>query len=225
MTVMLALLASAWADPSAPMVQNRVNTDGRSAGNMGGGTPMFAKHGGDDDTHMRMADCVDMHMGGFSLAGADKHCLVLLFKSWRVDSACRMAFGAFATFMLAYAFQALAWHRHNGMTARALPLLARRPLAWRLASTALFTLQAALAYILMLLAMTYQAEIFLAVVAGLAVGHFQCSAAPPLGAASVAPHAAADPCCVVGENSPLPQREPPPDHAVVGGRSALAILV
>jgi len=140
-----------------------------------------------------------MHMKGFAFAPAD--CIILLFHEWKLDSAARFAAAVFGTIALAVAGEALTWFRRNRMSASAasqlrpdrlgvaLRWLRRRPAAWRATMALLFTLQATLGYFLMLVAMTYQGELFIAVVAGLGLGHGIFNTSAPVSES-------ADACCV-----------------------------
>lgn len=125
---------------------------------------------------------MDMHMLGFKTIFADTDCVLLFW--WTIST--RSGFlAAFACIALAASFtEALgSW---------------RRRLKVPLVQSAAFTAHAALGYLLMLCAMTYQVEFFVAVVLGLGVGHFVFN---PDG------NERADPCCphldVKTENSAL----------------------
>ena len=161
--------------------------------------------GSDADDRFCSGPGTDMHMKGFAFAPAD--CIILLFNEWKLDSAARFAAAVFGTVALAVAGEALTWFRRNRMSApagsqlrpdrlgAALRWLRRRPTAWRVAMASLFTLQATLGYFLMLVAMTYQGELFIAVVVGLGLGHGLFNTSAPVSES-------ADACCVDDTSDP-----------------------
>ena len=67
--------------------------------------------------------------------------------------------------------------------------LRRGPTRWRAAMASLFAVQATLGYFLMLIAMTYQGELFIAVIFGLGLGHAAFNVSAPVSES-------ADACCV-----------------------------
>ena len=173
-----------------------------------------------DGTSMVM----DMSMSGFFYGHAT--CLMLLYKGLPLDSLLRFRLGVLATLALGVLLEALICLRRGLMAMRG---VRRRPRVSALLVTLLFAVQTALAYLLMLIVMTYQVELFLAAVGGLTLGHAAlnlrapvressdpCCAdsglqAPPLAQATTA--APLDGCC---QSSALPLLAPPP--AVVSER-------
>ena len=141
-----------------------------------------------------------MHMTGFAFAPTD--CVILLFQTWKLDSAAKFAAAVLGTVALGIVCEALTWFRRTRMSAAAAARAPRRgavaagvrwlraaPRRWRAAMALLFTVQATLGYFLMLVAMTYQGELFIAVVAGLGLGHFTFNVSAPVSES-------ADACCV-----------------------------
>lgn len=77
---------------------------------------------------------------------------------------------------------------------RPAPWRVAHPLLWRCGMAAFFTLQLACGYTLMLIAMTYQVELFAATVFGIGIGHFAFNVTSPDSAST-------DPCCPDNEPS------------------------
>jgi hypothetical protein len=126
-----------------------------------------------------------MHMRGFVLHKSD--CVILLFREWKLDAAWKFALGVLGIFALGILTELLTWSRRHVISSSA--ALRRRPAAYRLSMGLAFTVQCAIGYLLMLAAMTYQAEIFIAVVCGLGLGHLLFNTSLPVGES-------VDACCV-----------------------------
>lgn len=129
---------------------------------------LWSKSGELCDTTMAM----DMHMFGFKTIFAGTGCVVLFDSSWTLSTR--------SSFLLAFACISLAAALTEALGSF------RRRLKLPLVQSAAFTAHAALGYLLMLCAMTYQVEFFVAVVLGLGIGHLLFN-----------PDATerADPCC------------------------------
>ena len=104
------------------------------------------------------------------------------------------------TVALAVVGEGLTWFRRNRMSGAAalarpgrlgelVRWLRRGPTRWRAAMASLFAVQATLGYFLMLIAMTYQGELFIAVIFGLGLGHAAFNVSAPVSES-------ADACCV-----------------------------
>ena len=104
------------------------------------------------------------------------------------------------TVALAVVGEGLTWFRRNRMSGAAalarpgrlgelVRWLRRGPARWRAAMASLFAVQATLGYFLMLIAMTYQGELFIAVIFGLGLGHAAFNVSAPVSES-------ADACCV-----------------------------
>jgi len=128
---------------------------------------------------------VDMHMGGFTsaLASLDgsAECLCLFFASWKLDTRLKFVMGCVSVFLLGALIEYCTSLRRELFKQK----LSRRREVFALC---LHCVQLALAYLVMLAAMTYSVELFIMVLAGLTVGHglFNLRAPPPL---------STDPCC------------------------------
>lgn len=124
-----------------------------------------------------------MWMTGFQfMAGnEDNACVVFLFPEWVLDSAGKFAGACIGTFFMGVAIGALGWVRKR-LTER-WEAECRWEEGYRAASPlshvwaadavllAIIAVQVCVGYWLMLVAMTYQAELFIMVVLGLAAGH------------------------------------------------------
>mmetsp|Transcript_23521 Transcript_23521/g.80154 ORF Transcript_23521/g.80154 Transcript_23521/m.80154 type:complete len:383 (-) Transcript_23521:77-1225(-) len=156
-----------------------------------------------------------MFMDGFHIGGrAEDPCVVFLFKGAALSSPGLLALGFFATALLAVAVEGL-------VALRRLPLPGGEgKAAWRVGGAAasgwvklaLYALQGLLGYCLMLLAMTYQAELLAAVVLGLAAGHHAFNRGAPVAESN-------DACCRHDEAALVP-RAPPPEAAAAAERAA-----
>jgi copper transporter 1 len=160
----------------------------------------------------------DMNMDGFTSIWNEKPaCINFLFKTWTMDNEAKFAFGCIGAFAMAVLIEFLGWLRRFTFLYFASPKPGtkdrqplqpgtkdRQPLQppdnrkrRQLVLIALFGLQVLLGYWLMLLAMTYQVELFICVVAGLVVGHFLFNMKNP-------PETSADPCCIDRDEDGLP---------------------
>uniref|UniRef100_A0A6U2D2M1 Copper transport protein n=1 Tax=Pseudictyota dubia TaxID=2749911 RepID=A0A6U2D2M1_9STRA len=110
-----------------------------------------------------------MYMSGFRFAlasGDGSHpCLNLFFEAWTLNSPAKFVFGALFVFVLAAMTEGLSALR-RGVRRWMGPGPKRKAL-----SVATHALQATMGYALMLAAMTYAGEMFLAVVCGMATGY------------------------------------------------------
>ena len=176
---------------------------------------------------------MDMHMYGFKWAGnaAGAGCVVLLFEAWTLDTRGKFLAGALGTFLLAVLTELVGATRRERAAAAAGGAAARAghgACEGEGGATALFAGHVALGYLLMLVAMTYQAELLLAVVLGLALGHRLFGGAR----ARLAP--SPDPCCAAFDDDGAPAvagragSGPPPRFAPAdteaGGGAASPLL-
>jgi len=120
----------------------------------------------------------DMHMDGFQWLLSSDDCIIFLFSS--LDTSLKFWLSVVITVSLGVCTEFV------GHARRSLARGARRQRKAKV--LALYTLQVCLGYLLMLVAMTYQLELFLAVLLGLALGHALFSLDGEGGRA--------DPCCV-----------------------------
>jgi len=127
-------------------------------------------------------------MGGFESVQAD--CIIYLFAGWVLDTRTKFALGALGTFVLAILCEYLTWVRRSYLSASpSIRLFRGRRRLLKAVKASLFTTQATLGYFLMLVAMTYQVELFLMVVLGLGAGHTLFNLTAPVGEST-------DACCV-----------------------------
>ena len=136
-------------------------------------------------------------MSGFTTYPAD--CLILLFGSWKLDSAASFTVGCLGTALLGIITEGLTMVRRTRLTK--LRWRARRPRLYVATLGAAFSVQATLGYFLMLAAMTYQVEVFIAVIVGLGCGHVLFNVQQPVAEST-------DACCVqaVDESAESPQQ-------------------
>jgi len=126
-------------------------------------------------------------IGPFGDPGEAHNCVILLFHSWTLDSVAAFVCAVVGTFAIAIFTEGLSCLRREHLSTS--PWLRQRPLTFRLGLSALFTCQVTLGYCLMLIAMTYQLELFLAVMLGLGAGHLIFNVKAPVGEST-------DACCV-----------------------------
>ena len=150
----------------------------------------------------------DMHMQGFvaKLGEAEPSgCVILLFEPWVLDSALAFAFGVLGIFALGFLTEGLTFLRREHLAKAA--LLRTRPMTFRFVMAFIFTVQVTLGYFLMLAAMTYQAELFVAVMLGLGIGHLTFNVTAPVGDS-------VDACCVDPCVATSAAPRPPQPHSV-----------
>ncbi|CAF1525092.1 unnamed protein product [Adineta ricciae] len=117
---------------------------------------------------MDMKMCMVMQ-NGFQFATGEDRCIVFLFKGWNVDNHTKYAFMIIGTFCMALLNGGLAFIRHflvNKSQTNSSPLTYQAYLAL------VYGVQIVLAYWMMLLVMTYETGVFLALVFGLTIGYF-----------------------------------------------------
>eukprot|EP00808_Paulinella_micropora_P003026 g47567.t1 len=138
---------------------------------------------------------VSMLMDGFTWVSASKEnlCINLLFTQWTLDSRAKFIVACFGMAALAIAIEWVSVARQR---------LYKHPRVTRLSPRRQRALQAAvhglhgcLGYFLMLGAMTYAGELFLALLLGLSAGYFLMH--PP----AAKPPASAEPCCQIYQDS------------------------
>lgn len=131
-----------------------------------------------------------MVMSGFESVGSpNANCIILLFRPWLLDSPLKFGIGCLGVLLLGILVEATIKLRRfatNKLT------LSKR--FWRESVViSLFAVNVALGYLCMLAAMTFNVEIFISTVMGLAIGHLL------LGNSSEPVRETADPCCVTSE--------------------------
>jgi len=131
-----------------------------------------------------------MDMGMYGFVSGHTTCLILFFRQWTIESPLAFYLAFVGVVLLGVVTELLTYLRRGRWSATRLG-------HGRLGTAAtvfLFAVQTTLAYALMLIAMTYSVQLFLAVILGLAVGHAIFNVGAPV-------PASADPCCIenVGE--------------------------
>ena len=112
---------------------------------------------------------VSMWMDGFRGGGDPMQpCLLFLFQGWVVTSEAEMAGYAVLTLAMGFLVEVIVAGRR---TLSKRPAAAKKSLAHQAADTASYGMQLLLGYWLMLVAMTYQVELFVAVVLGIMAGY------------------------------------------------------
>mmetsp|Transcript_4961 Transcript_4961/g.12334 ORF Transcript_4961/g.12334 Transcript_4961/m.12334 type:complete len:335 (-) Transcript_4961:265-1269(-) len=134
-----------------------------------------------DGTHTDVgAFCIGESVMGNGFSFNPDACVLYLFKGWVLDNRMKLAFAVVGTFFGAILYEFLAWYRVRVQMlktpeARLIDReISNRHLKKRmlgLYTSLLYGVGVVLAYWLMLLAMTYHAGLFVAVIVGLTVGH------------------------------------------------------
>ncbi|KAG1679686.1 hypothetical protein FOA52_006205 [Chlamydomonas sp. UWO 241] len=109
-----------------------------------------------------------------SFQTSSKHaspCVIYLFPTWVLNSGGKFAIACIGTVFLGVAVSALAFGRAHVMSIQINPKVQVQRAAKLVAVVAMFFTQIMFAYALMLVAMSFQVELFLMVVVGLALGH------------------------------------------------------
>jgi hypothetical protein len=129
-----------------------------------------------------------MHMDGFTFVSyGESNCVILLFGSWRVGTSAAFAAACLGVALLGLLTEALTSFRRSGVPRS--EALRGRPRAKKVVMGLLYSVQVCMGYLLMLVAMTYQVELFIAVIVGLGLGHTLLNTSAPVAET-------ADPCCV-----------------------------
>lgn len=114
-------------------------------------------------------DGCSVMQNGFQIAGWNKNCILFLFRGWNVDSPVKYVFMLIGVICMGLLNGALAYARHRLMN------YARRNSSLLVKQTWLslvYGIQIVLAYWMMLLVMTYETLIFIALIVGLVTGYF-----------------------------------------------------
>lgn len=134
-----------------------------------------------------------MVMSGFQSVTADNaNCIILFFRPWLLNTPLKFAMGCIGVFLLGVLIEAAIMFRRHVTNE------AHFPKKWirEGAITSLFALNVTLGYLAMLAAMTFNVELFISTVMGLAVGHVA------LGNSQQPVRESADACCVTSEAAP-----------------------
>ena len=119
---------------------------------------------------------MDMHsttcsvmMNGFQVANSKENCILFLFRGWNVDSQVKYAFTLIGVICMGILNGAFAYIRQRIITKwKGSSSL----LVYQAYLSVLYGMNIVLAYWIMLLVMTYETGIFIAVIFGLVLGHF-----------------------------------------------------
>eukprot|EP00092_Neocalanus_flemingeri_P002133 GFUD01002273.1.p1 GENE.GFUD01002273.1~~GFUD01002273.1.p1 ORF type:complete len:546 (-),score=175.52 GFUD01002273.1:534-2171(-) len=129
----------------------------------------------------------DMYMQGFTASGNGKDaCVILLFKSWVLDTRTKFGLGCVGVILLGVAVEGMLCLRRQLQGRRI--LLRISGVTRRVSIVLLFGLNIASGYLAMLVAMTYSVELFICMVIGLVVGHAIFNTEAAVGES-------VDPCC------------------------------
>jgi len=127
-----------------------------------------------------------MFMNGFASAGSGEGCVIFLFQGWIMDTKAKFGLGCGVCIALGIFAEWLISLR------KGLPKWRRCHKHLKLIELGFFVVQAALAYLLMLLAMTYSTPLFFCVLLGLLLGHIVFVTRKP---GPVSAREGATPCC------------------------------
>jgi hypothetical protein len=133
-----------------------------------------------------------MVMSGFESVTSEKaSCIILFFRPWLLDTPLKFAIGCIGVFLLGFLIEGAIKLRRYATNV----IQFKKTWTRELAVTSLFGLNVAFGYLAMLAAMTFNVEIFISTVMGLAVGHLMfANSKQPV-------RETADPCCVTTEAS------------------------
>jgi hypothetical protein len=133
-----------------------------------------------------------MVMTGFESVGSDDaQCIILLFRPWLLNTPLKFAIGCIGVFLLGLLIEATIRLR-RAVTGS---LKFRKEWMKESATIFLFAINVSLGYMAMLAAMTFNVEIFISTVTGLAVGHLIFANSKQT------VRETADPCCVTAESA------------------------
>ena len=139
-----------------------------------------------------------MSMTGFVSIVSDEEghspCINVLFDTWTLDSAGKFTAACFGVLAMSIVVQYLQLLRGRTKS------LVADPLRRRLLKIALFSVQLLFSYFLMLIAMTYSAELFSMVIVGLSIGYALFHSAEKKGGGGAGSgggetEISAEPCC------------------------------
>lgn len=143
------------------------------------------------ESELFCAGATDMLMEGFKttkkVGNTTNFCIILFSKKWTLSSSWKFAAGSIGVFLLGFLIEGNVALRRKVLTT--LGSTGRVQKAMRLVVTGLmYFVNLSLAYLAMLVAMTYSVELFLCVIVGLTLGHMVFNSNLPVGETI-------DPCC------------------------------
>jgi len=149
----------------------------------------------------------DMYMKGFTTSGNGKDaCVILLFKSWVLDTRIKFGFGCVGVILLGIAIEGMLCLRRELQSRKI--LLRISGVARRASIVLLFALNIASGYLAMLVAMTYSVELFICMVIGLVLGHAIFNTEAAVGES-------VDPCCASQRDNLILKKEDYNNCAVI----------
>ncbi|KAF4695737.1 hypothetical protein FOZ60_003748 [Perkinsus olseni] len=125
-----------------------------------------------------------MFMDGFNwMRGPSTQCVILFTRSWVLDTAWKFALGCIGVLFLGMLVEGILWARRRYLG------YIRNKWAHAIIGALAFGISVSIAYLAMLVVMTYSCELFLCLCAGLVIGHFV------FGNVRQRIGESADPCC------------------------------
>ncbi|KAF4651616.1 hypothetical protein FOZ61_010326 [Perkinsus olseni] len=125
-----------------------------------------------------------MFMDGFNwMRGTSTQCVILFTRSWVLDTAWKFALGCIGVLLLGMLVEGILWARRRYLRH------IRNKWAHAIIGALTFGISVSIAYLAMLVVMTYSCELFLCLCAGLVIGHFV------FGNVRQRIGESADPCC------------------------------
>jgi len=156
----------------------------------GRGAARLAAAGGMADEIPFCRGGTSMVMSGFESVGSpNANCIILFFRPWLLNSAVKFAFGCLGVFLLGLVVEATIKLRRSATNR----MQFKSRFIKNFVVVSLFAVNVALGYMCMLAAMTFNVELFISTVMGLAIGHLL------LGNSNEPVRETADPCCVTSE--------------------------
>merc|ERR1719411_2523790 len=141
----------------------------------------------------------DMFMQGFTASGNSRDsCVILLFRSWILDTRTKFLMGCIGVILLGIGIEAMLCFRRKLQKRRIMIRMSGG--ARRAAIIFLFGVNIASGYFAMLVAMTYSVELFICMILGLVIGHGIFNTGAAVGES-------VDPCCASQRDQVSVRRE------------------
>jgi copper transporter 1 len=118
---------------------------------------------------MMMMDKCSAMQNGFQVAGWNENCILFLFRGWNVDNEVKYIFMLIGVLCMGLLNGSLAYARHRLMNN---PRYTSSLFIRQIWLSLIYGIQMVLAYWMMLLVMTYETLIFIALIVGLVSGYF-----------------------------------------------------
>ncbi len=107
--------------------------------------------------------------GGFQVANSEENCILFLFRGWNVDNHVKYAFMLIGVVCMGLLNGALAYIRQRVVTKSK---NSSSVLVYQIYLSIIYGINMVLAYWMMLLVMTYETGVFIALIFGLVIGYF-----------------------------------------------------